>query len=611
MTADAWELIADAWELAAAAWELADGGRFPEDTRFRTFQGYRCRQVPVEGGVKLINASSPISPRSGLWTFPRSHLALQAVLLLLTAAGWLRAENPAPATLEKPAAASAKVRVTIQVFGRPVGPTVAAKVTVSSPEEPALRLEGTSKTSAADAGDHLILELPAGRTYTVETSQEGNVRRQFYTTRMEAADLLKIFMSSIPDVKLPPHFYVLPPAVTEALPPGEVEKLKAACTGFFNLPAAQQAGYRFPDGLDQALLTHEPAARRAVWEAFQASPNHGDLRKNFETKQARFEDHVSPYTVKSVGTKPEQGWGLFIAMHGGGGTTQEFNDAQWKKMQGYYRDHPETGGYLYVALRAPDNTWNGFYTGYAYRLMANLVQQFLLCGEVNPDKVFLMGYSHGGYGAFAMGPKMPDRFAAVHTSGAALADGAVADTLRNTPFICMIGEQDTAHGRIERCREFDREITRLRGDRSDIYPVTVQFIADHPHSGLPDRESIADMNPLVRHPAPRELTWALTDAVITDFYWLRAPAPQPGERFEATCQNNAVTVSARPAGAGATVFLDARLVDFSKPVTLTEGGQSSTHQLNPSLRTFCETMQRRGDPQLAFSAALPLPAPAK
>jgi hypothetical protein len=154
-------------------------------------------------------------------------------------------------------------------------------------------------------------------------------------------------------------------------------------------------------------------------------------------------------------------------------------------------------------------------------------------------------------------------------------------------------------------------VTRLRGDRSDIYPVTVQFIADHPHSGLPDRESIADMNPLVRHPAPRELTWALTDAVITDFYWLRAPAPQPGERFEATCQNNAVTVSARPAGAGATVFLDARLVDFSKPVTLTVGGQSSTHQLNPSLRTFCETMQRRGDPQLAFSAALPLPAPAK
>jgi hypothetical protein len=246
-----------------------------------------------------MNASFPISSRSGLWTFLRSHPSLRAVLLLLAAAGGLRAENPAPAALENPAAVSAKVRVTIQVFGRPVGPTVAAKVTVSSQDEPALRLEGTSKTSAADAGDHLVLELPAGRTWIVETSQEGNVRRQFYTTRMEAADLLKIFMSGIPDVKLPPQICAFPPAGADVLPPGDMEKLKAACMGFFNLPAGQQAGYRFPDGLDGALLTHEPAARRAVWEAFLASTNHGDLRKNFETRQARFEDHVSPYTVKS------------------------------------------------------------------------------------------------------------------------------------------------------------------------------------------------------------------------------------------------------------------------------------------------------------------------
>ena len=31
-----------------------------------------------------------------------------------------------------------------------------------------------------------------------------------------------------------------------------------------------------------------------------------------------------------------------------------------------YRDHSEAGGYLYLALRAPDDTWNGFYTDYVY-----------------------------------------------------------------------------------------------------------------------------------------------------------------------------------------------------------------------------------------------------
>jgi len=33
--------------------------------------------------------------------------------------------------------------------------------------------------------------------------------------------------------------------------------------------------------------------------------------------------------------------------------------------------------------------------------------------ETDPNKVFIMGYSHGGYGAYAIGPKMPDRFAAI------------------------------------------------------------------------------------------------------------------------------------------------------------------------------------------------------
>ena len=35
-------------------------------------------------------------------------------------------------------------------------------------------------------------------------------------------------------------------------------------------------------------------------------------------------------------------------------------------MQIYYRDHPEAGGYLYVALRAPNDAWNGFYDVYVY-----------------------------------------------------------------------------------------------------------------------------------------------------------------------------------------------------------------------------------------------------
>ena len=203
-----------------------------------------------------------------------------------------------------------------------------------------------------------------------------------------------------------------------------------------------------------------------MWKAYVSAPIHAAQKENFDNHEARFNTRVSPYTVKTVGTRPANGWALFIAMHGGGGTTQEFNHSQVAEHDKLLPRPPRCRRLQYVALRAPNNEWNGFYTSYVYPLIGNLVRDFLLFGDVDPDKVFLMGYSHGGYGAFAIGPKMPDRFAAIHASAAALADDARPDTLRNTVFTCMVGENDTAHGRIARDREFGDDIQRLRGTRT-------------------------------------------------------------------------------------------------------------------------------------------------
>lgn len=239
--------------------------------------------------------------------------------------------------------------------------------------------------------------------------------------------------------------------------------------------------------------------------------------------------------------------------------------------------------------------------------MANLIRQFLLFGDVDCNKVFLMGYSHGGYGAFAIGHKMPDRFAAIHASAAAPADGADPVTLRNTVFSCMLGEKDTMYGRYDLVQKFQKQIAQLRGNRTDIYPVSIQIIPDHPHSGLPDRDKIADIYPAVRDPAPREVAWRLTDGVIRDFFWLHVPGPGAGQDLRAACHDNRVVVIADTNTTAATVLLDSRLVDFTRPVVLDVNGRISRHKLRPNLRTLCETMQRRGDPELAFTAELELP----
>lgn len=496
------------------------------------------------------------------------------------------------------------LRLMLDVFDRPVGERVAAKVTITDAADKAIKFDGTSKGDTADINDHLFFQLPKQRTYLIDVERKDQKYRQYYTTGIAAEDKLPVFLGGIPPVPSSSRTTYTPPGIIKSVAPKDVIKLKEAFTAFYKATPVQQAAWKFSGSLEKLLRNNEPAVRKVAWDAYLKAPIHDSLKVNFDANMVHFENHVSPYTVKTVGTRPANGWPLFIAMHGGGGAPQELNDSQWRHMQIYYRDHPEMGGYIYVALRAPDNTWNGFYTGYAYPLMQNLLRQFMLFGDVDPNKKFIMGYSHGGYGAYAMGPKMPDYFAGIQASAAALADGASPVTLRNTAFSTMVGGKDTMYGRNKHIVDFEKEIQKLRGDRTDIYPVTVQIIADHPHSGLPDRDKIADLYPNVRNPVPRELTWRLSDTVIHDFFWLHTPSPVSGKDFNVTCKENHVVATTNLTAA--SILFDSRLIDFKKPVKLELNGKISTHKIQPSLRTLCETIQRRGDPELAFTSELSL-----
>jgi hypothetical protein len=88
------------------------------------------------------------------------------------------------------------------------------------------------------------------------------------------------------------------------------------------------------------------------------------------------------------------------------------------------------------------------------------------------------------------------------------------------------------------------------GDRSDIYPVNVQFIPGNGHTGLPDRDEIMEMYPAVRNAVPRELTWLMTDGVIKDFFWLRTGAP--GKQRKSTPPATTTASWSRPAATSPT-----------------------------------------------------------
>ncbi|MEC9047779.1 MAG: transglutaminase domain-containing protein [Planctomycetota bacterium] len=375
---------------------------------------------------------------------------------------------------------------------------------------------------------------------------------------------------------------------------------------FFAADASRRATFEFDRNLDEELRTKQGDARlRAlVWKALRQHER-PLLQPDYEARVARAGGKTSPFTVKQVGEKPAAGWPLVIAMHGGGGVKKAINDAQWREMQSYYKDHPEVSGYLYCALRAPTDQWNGFYTDYFYPVLEKLIRQFVVCDDVDPAKVFVVGYSHGGYGAFAVGPKLPHRFAAVHSSAAAPTDGqSLPDGLHSLPFTFMVGGEDTRYGRRARCEAFAARLAALRAANPGRYPGSFTLVPGKGHGGLPDRDLLASMLTASRTAAPRHLTWRQSDGVVRDHYWLHVEAPKPGTKIDAELLADAVLLSDL---AKSELWLDARLVDMAKPFTVISAPLDAEFTPAPSLRTLCETMARRGDPELAATWVLPLP----
>lgn len=365
--------------------------------------------------------------------------------------------------------------------------------------------------------------------------------------------------------------------------------------------AAVDPGAVFPEAALQGRDAE--GVRPAIVEAWRRSSIHADLRQDHLARVVRTEDRVAPYTVKAVGDRPRTGWPLVIAMHGGGGVPKEVNDQQWQHMQVYYKDHPEAGGYLYVALRAPNDNWDGFYDDGISPLVSRLITQLHLTEGVDTDRVHITGVSHGGYGAFVIGPKIPWRFASVHASAAAPTPGRTeAVNLRNTPFSLMVGVNDTAYGRHELCVKFEALMKELAAADPGAYPFQAWILPETGHF-VPDKDLVTELLPRVRQTAPETLVWKLTDARLQHFSWLEVEQPKAGAQLRAERSGNAVTLSGEGVS-GVWLHLDTSWFDALEPVSVTVGDSEEEVWVEPDPEALARHLLAVGDPRLACDMAV-------
>jgi hypothetical protein len=464
-------------------------------------------------------------------------------------------------TTKAPTADSGKTEVLVKVLDAN-GQRVAAKVLMVETGKPDKSFEGVSKADTADINDMLAFPIYRScppRHYIVTAVYGGRTASQEVAAGATAQQVVL--------VKLAPR------TPTEAL-----------LTDRFGADAAKRAAAQH---------------KLAALPAYRESSAQDALRQEYDQKKVSAPDRTSPYLWRYVGTKPADGWSLVIAMHGGGGVPKEVNDQQWDSMyRAYYHEHPEAGGYIYLALRAPNDAWNGFYDDAICPLVENLIKQFVLFADVNPDRVYTLGASHGGYGAFVIGPKIPYRFAAVHASASAPSGGETrGENLRDVRFTFMVGENDTAYGRADGCRKFAQQVEEWRKQYGG-FSGGFELKANTGHF-VPDRDKVAEMLKYQRDAWPKHVIWTQSDSVLKRCYWIEALQPVSDGHIEATVEGNTISIRATKQDQIA-LWLDRSLVDFSKPVTVeVTGGKKQVFKLKPSLETYCQGLEQTADPHLA------------
>jgi hypothetical protein len=495
-----------------------------------------------------------------------------------------------------------KMRLLVKVLDRPAGQRVAAKVTLVEAGGGAEQLEGVSRDEQADLNNILPFTLEPGREYFLRVEHNGKTLEQKIQTEKAAEQTVIIPLASAsPDLSPPDLLATSAEAVVDFkawVAPARDLRPDLQGTAFAGKPLSKADAASVQTGLweDHEALIRET---RAIEMAAKTIELKGKVMK-FETVD---------FPAKTVNVPG--GRSLFISMHGGGGAPPQVNESQWRNQiklgQGYA---PEEG--IYLAPRAPTDTWNLWHEAHIDAFFDRIIENLVVLEKVNPDRVYLLGYSAGGDGVYQLAPRMADRWAAV-----SMMAGHPNETspvgLRNVPFALQVGGNDAAYRRNEIAAEWGRKLDALQQEDPSGYPHFTEVHAGKGHwMEMADRKAIPWMEKYTRQPLPEKIVWRQDDVTHLRLYWLEVPEGQAAADQEITAVRSGQTISLT-ASAGVrkvTVLLNDAMLDLDQPVIIQAGGTEVFSGRLPRTAAILErTMSDRGDPRSVFSAGVTVSLP--
>ncbi len=338
-------------------------------------------------------------------------------------------------------------------------------------------------------------------------------------------------------------------------------------------------------------------------EALRAQATFDEERqKEVKEKAITYGDVTMKYTMSIMGEEPLEGYPVYIALHGGGSSdTPDLNNSQWSAMQNYYRGSVESG--IYIAPRGVRDTWDTHFNPESYYCYQRLLQNLAIFYNINPDRVYLVGYSAGGDGVYQISARMADYFASANMS-AGHPNGVDLTNVKNMPLYLQCGELDTAYDR--------NKVTEEYGKNENVAGVFIH--KNKPHNFIDNGTELqkltdgtfADTNAIrlvsehVRNPYPENIEWNLSLKKSDMFYYVEATATEGTVTVERN--GNTFTVT----GDVDAIYVNDLFIDVEKPIVVIYNGEEKSFEYKFDLKTVEETYQKRFDKSLTFTMKINL-----
>lgn len=405
-------------------------------------------------------------------------------------------------------------------------------------------------------------------------------------------------------------------------------------------------------------------AHKQIWRAYQQTMSAqgpgvlGDLpptvshlrehvkdgKPSMKSRILQVGEHVMPFTLvrREKPPPPKDGRPLFICMHGGGQNGKakgphawNVNTREWRvQTQLALRLYEPQG--LYFVPRMADDRLGRWWHWHNQDAFEQVIRHGVLFWNVDPNRVYLLGISEGGYGSDILAPFMPDLFAGANPIAAGVGLGNPLENLRNLPFRTEVGEKDTMFDRVGLARGFHERLDQLHAQDAEGYNHVLNVQPGRGH-GVDYKPGVAWIAQFQRNPYPDKIVWTnqpLDHRRRSRMYWveligdsfkgairLTAELDKPANAVKLTAhqlieqadqghpthtaeqQENAQPLT----GATLNVLLNDQMLNLDRPVRiLCNGREVFAGKVQRDAGVLLETLMQRGEPFGAFPVRIPI-----